>query len=505
MSISVKFSLSKPQNWSLVLEKLDGGVNYSVPPESIADNELSGALNFVYDPNTYRLMHRPGVSRYSGTVLPGSGTQLHVKGTFYSSILDKELVVANSTLYYLDGSKNPQSIGALTGSGYPVFLDFNSKCLVASGGVLQSTDGTTISSVSNAPILSKIFHKDGRVFGIGDTSNPHRLWGSGPGDETDWDSVAGNAIYVDIENKVGEKIINAEVYKDAIIVFKGIQQRGVFAVVVPDGQYYAWYVKVLSTVSSVLNNRCCLQEENDLFFLDTTGFRSLVGVTQFGDIEQDPIGYKINSTILPTIDADYAFMVKNPYYNFTMIKYADVQTCYAYNHLKKAFLPIQFTSLKPHSACYKEGDKVFLIGMDDGFVYKMETSVYTDNAVAVTSLIKTKKFTGKGGSRYYEILKQVVFDYEGLASGTATLSAIIDGGSKTISLASITLETGQQLLFEANGYLNDASDLLYTESFNSSISRKFVNHFDIIFLVSNDTGAIKINRLESVFQTIRRR
>jgi len=501
----IKFNIRMPKDWPLIISKLDGGVNYSVPEDSIKDSELSGALNYFYDPNTYRLMHRPGVSRYSGTVLAGSGTELQIKGSFYSSILDKVFIVANSVLYYLDSSKNPQSIGTLNGSGYPFFLDFNGQCLIASGGVLETTDGLLLADVSGAPILSKIFTKDGRVWGTGDTANPHRVWGSGPGDETDWDSVGGNAVYFDVEQNVGDRVVNADIYKNNVIVFKGIQQRGIFAIVVPLGVYADAYVQEISTKSSALNIHCSIEEGNDLLFLDNTGFRSLVGVQQYGDIEQDPVGYKINSTLLPTLDSSFAFLARNPYYNQVLIKYADVQTCFVFNPTKKSFLPIEFTSLKPYSACYMENDKTFLIGMDDGFLYKMETSVFTDNGVAVPAFFKTKKFTGKVGGSFLKVLKSVIFDYEGLASGSASLQVIVNGGEKTVSLSSITPEAGSGLLFDATGYIDAATGLLYGESFSTSFINKFVNFYDIIFLVSNDTGAIRFNRLEGRCSTLKRR
>jgi hypothetical protein len=354
-------------------------------------------------------------------------------------------------------------------------------------------------------MLSKIFNKDGRVFGIGDTSNPHRLWGSGPGDETDWDSVGGNAVYFDIEENVGERILNADVYKNNIMVFKGVQQRGIYALVVPLGVYADAYVQHISSKSSSLNARSSIEAGNDLVFLDNTGIRSLIGVQQFGDIEQDPIGYKINATILQTIDDDFSFMAANPYYNQILIKYANVKTIYAYNPTKKSFLPIQFEALIPYSACYREDTKQFYVGMDDGFLYKMETTVYTDNGVAVPSFFSTKRFTGKGGARFLKVLKSLLFEYDGLETGTATVEAVIDGGTRAISLLSITLGTGHQLLFEATGYIVDATDLLYGEDTSSSISNKFVNHNDIIFKVSNNTGAIKANRLEARCSTLRRR
>jgi hypothetical protein len=349
-----------PKEYPVNFNQMDGGVNYSLPQNLIPNNDLTGALNFFYDPLTGQPMTKDGVTAYSSGNL---GTNPF--GLFYSSILDMILVASgtNGLLYRMPGVTTGEVqainiIGSLNGSARPHFLDFNGKVLVASGGTLQSTDGNTMSDVAGAPVSYKIMAKDGRVVSAGNPSFPHRLSLCAPGDETDWDTSTGDGLQFDIELNVGEGITDFNVFVNDIVIFKGPEQRGIYRLIVPDGDYSLAYVKQDSVISSSINWHTSLNANNNLYFVDNNGWKSLKGVQNYGDIEQDPIGAKINGTIVPSIDKSQAFLFHNPYYSQIWIKYANVSTMFAFHYLqnkgKGAFMPVAFKDLNVCSSCYLE-------------------------------------------------------------------------------------------------------------------------------------------------------
>lgn len=487
---------------TIVFSDFTGGINYSVPPDVIADNELSGALNFFYDPNTFRLKNRPGLSLYSESALPTSNP---VTGGFFSSILNLDLLTDSTTLYKFDSENAPVVIDTLTGSERPYFIDFNGKVLVASGGVIQATDGTNLPNVSNAPSSKKIMTYMGRVVSAGDPSYPHRLSFSAPGDETDWDSVNGSGLYFDVALGVGDGITDFNIIGDDIIIFKGIQEKGIYRLVLPNivsgTGFDAAYIKEESKVNSSVNFSTSSQVGNDLLFLDNHGVKSLISTQKYGDIEQDETGRKINSVISTLIDKTKAFVVKNPAYSQIWIKYADQPTIYVYHWVLKAFLVIQFQGLTMLSAWYHEEEGILLIGMNDGNVYKLDNGLFTDNGTAVPAHLyfrRVRILTNLKtlGTLYRKLLKQTIIDYEGISAGTGSLQVEIDGGIDTIPLATLTLNAGGELLYDSTGLLYDDNELLYEVNYSSTVINKLVNFYDIRPLLSVASGGMKLNRLE---------
>lgn len=483
---------------TLVFDNLTGGVNYSLPQDLIAESELSSAMNFIYDPNTSRLMNRPGATRYSAD---GEPSGKPISGGFYSTILDVDLVASDGVLYALNGTNEFTVIDDLNGSYRPVFLDFNGKVIVASGGVLQSTDGTDLTDIANAPTSSKIMSYAGRVISAGDTTYPHRLFLSAPGDETDFDSGA-SGLYFDIALNSGDGITDFNILGNDIIIFKGIQQKGIYRLIVPNGDFDKAYVKEDSQVNTSINFYSSIQEGNDVFMLDTNGFKSLVTTQKYGDIEQDEAGGKINLTIAGTIDGDYSFMVRNPFYNQIWIKYSGLPYVFVYHYLLKAFLLIKFEGLTIESAWYHEDTGDFMMGMDDGYVYKLDKQSYTDNGTTVPAYFATRKFRNLTnlkslGTLFRKLHKQTIFDYESIDDGTASLVMEIDSGGDSVNLTTVQLLSGFIMLYVATDYLNNATMPLYGVNFNTKRISKFINFYDGKFVVSVNEGALKVNRIES--------
>lgn len=496
------------KEFSVAFSQLDGGVNYSVPPEAIADNELADAMNFVYDPYTFRPMKRPALTQYStGVPLDGEINGLHKYVYSSGSYI---VCTYNGTLYYLDGALAFVEIGSIGGTGAPTFLDFNGKVIIANGK-LWSWDGTTLTDLTtddSAPKTSCIFSWGGRVLTIGDTDLPHQVKLSGPGDETDWDDVSGAAYRFDIDEATGEGIIGGNLLGSNIIVFKGPQQRGIYRLIIPNGDFATAYVESFSNKSSCLNYLATLQYAGNLFFMDNNGFGSLRGIQEYGDIGQEPTGSKINSAIIPSLSSSYAMLFDFPYYNQVWIKYANLETMFAYNPIRGSFMPIKFPGHVVQSACYIESSKTLLLGMEDGYIYYLDVLSYQDQTQIVqvpyaeyAAFLKGKRFFGpkdsSTGSMYQKLLKNTVLQYEGLAVGSLTLEALTDGGSVSTTLLSETLDTGDLLIGEdLTSIIYGDTGEIFATSFNNKISRVQKLYYDLQYQLSCNEGAMKMNRIE---------
>ena len=358
--------------------QLDGGVNYSVPPDAIADNELADSLNFIYDPYTGRPMTRPAKTKFStGSPLSGSINGLHkyiYSGGFYI------VCSSDGILYNLDNLNAYVSIGSIGSSDSPTFLDFNDKVIIANGQ-MWSWDGTTLVNMTtdyDAPKTHCIFSLGGRILAIGDSDLPHQIKLCGPGDMTDWDASSGDAVRFDIDDKSGEGIIGGNLLLNDIIIFKGPQQRGIYRLVIPSGDFDNASIENFSNKESCLNYQSSIQYAGNLFFLDNVGFGSLKGIREYGDIGLDPIGKNINSSIVGMLNSDYAMLFGMPYYNQIWIKYSNIENLFVFNPIKNSFMPIRFPGSIVQSAEYIESDKVLLIGMDDGGIYKLDPLSYVD-------------------------------------------------------------------------------------------------------------------------------
>ena len=126
----------------LNLFDLSGGECHSKDPDSIADNQLQQAINVEYD-------------NVSGSLKLVDGFDVVIdmpfvtKHLFYAAIFGKILASdATGALYVADtATRATILVGQLNGTA-PYWCSYNGKIYIASGGVLQQYDGTTLSNVA---------------------------------------------------------------------------------------------------------------------------------------------------------------------------------------------------------------------------------------------------------------------------------------------------------------------------------------------------------------------
>lgn len=296
---------------------LNGGLNYAVSPSNIADNELVLATNMIYDPSTDYLITRPGTSCVAASqalsiqLLTEGGDRIVTEGSdpiggadehpiltiyYYEKSNSVAYLVCayNGKLYYLSGT-SWEEIGDLTDTTtVPSFLTFNTKLLIADGGDhIRTWDTSTYTTLATSPKATALKMIKNRVV-CNATDEPDSVYLSKPNDETDW-NTSGTAVGLKAGYGDNLAVNGFAVYGDDLIISKkGDALKKLYRLNVADSTTSNWYIKELSTNNCAQNPQSIMEAWNNVFFVDSNGFKSLKGVQKYGDLQVDAIGRKIN-------------------------------------------------------------------------------------------------------------------------------------------------------------------------------------------------------------------
>jgi hypothetical protein len=433
----------------------DGGLNYADSPTQIQDNEMVRALNLVYNSQTGIPETRKGTECVTATALAHPIVKLF---NYEKSSSEKWLVCASyGKLYYLDDDAWVE-IGSLAStSAIPSFLTFNTSLLIADGGAnLKKWDGTTLSSLSDGLSANAIAEVGGRVV-INSTSDRDLVTFSGVEDETMWDTADLTNPAIGIRAGFGDNmVVNAfAVFGTDLIVSKIGQSIKKLYRINTAGVPTEWTVATLSENNAAQNARSMINAFNNVYFVDDNGYKSLQGVTAYGDLQVDFAGYKINSVITGTESLELSWV---PEQNAIWLLTSD--RIYAYHLLrsgKYAFTDIYFQQGTINSIVQK-GSIVYLAGQN-GYLYALVASNTDEVSPSVTqgfpTIVVSKRFMFFGGG----ILRKTSVAMKALATvigDECFLRATTTEREGTL-LKSITILSSDTFLVDATGDLYDAT------------------------------------------------
>ncbi len=125
-----------------------------------------------------------------------------------------------------------------------------------------------------------------RMWGGGNSSDPHRLYYSTLTDHGDYTGAGSGTI--SIFSGEGEGIVGAISFRGALVVFK--YPLGVYIVDAQSATPAEWSVKRLSRAVGGLNAHTIVQIENDVLYMDHAGNIHILSATQeFGDVNTSNI------------------------------------------------------------------------------------------------------------------------------------------------------------------------------------------------------------------------
>lgn len=418
----------------------DGGINYSESPSQIGDNELTRALNIIYNSQTGTPEVRPGTICVTATPLASPIIKLYA---YEQSPTIKYTICASGGKLYRLSTGTWIEIGTLNdNTTVPSFLTYNTILLIADGGVnLKKWNGTTLTSLSDGLSATAIAEIAGRVV-INSVGEPDLITFSGAEDETQWDTAAVTNPALGIRCGFGDNMnVNgfAVFGTDVIVSKRGDSEKRFYRVGTSDPIPTNWTVSLITENNCAQNAHTMSSAFNNIFFVDLNGFKSIQGVTAYGDLQIDLIGAKVNTQFQQAQCYELTYLAK-----FTALWYCLADRIYAYHRvydadgqMRHAFTDMQYSQGSIRTVM-QLGDDVYLAGTS-GYLYRIDNTSKTDEISPdvfsdYPSVLTSKRFSFTGGI----ILKRTLVEFKALEiSGTSAANIKCN----TVEHSSILLKT----------------------------------------------------------------
>jgi len=377
-----------------------GGLNHTLPPEALAENECVVLLNWEYDFSSGVLKTRDGTKKLASL---GS----NIDQLFYAKNLDLLLVSSGTKLYKYNFDGTFTELGNLSGDKIPVFVEWGNKVLIASGGNLQSTNGSALTTIDTSPVCDYVNVQYGRVI-VSKQGDDYLYW-SGIGDETNWnfEGTDSDAIKLEVGYKDGGNIIAVKMLSKDVIVFK--DNRRIYRVV---GVYPNWAVYQVSEDSGLLSRLAAVEVGNLIIFMDRGGMRSLNTVFEYGDIKVRDIGEKVNRWLKEfTPEAVRIWHVKPKGQAWVRIKNSEF--VYVFHYYNGAWTAFKF----PKKCCAVTWIENTVYLALENELYRMDSTLTDDDGEDIQARLITKRIHP---SRQFLLKKGKMF-YQGISLGTMNL------------------------------------------------------------------------------------
>lgn len=275
----------------MMLADFTGGINTSVAPQFLADNEFQQMKNFEYDFN--RLVTRGGLSA------PLVIYDEEIKSVFYDDSTREFLVVLkNGDIYEENLVDVHQKVGELSGYERPSFCRFGGEIYIASGDRLQYFSYTdhAVSTIESSYLCDHVFERFGRL--VISRRGDDNLYYSAIGDaksETAWTD--------DTNNDSSSKWIEIG-YKDDGDILKVLPIGGDIAIFKTNGRIYTlsgeypnWNLNLVGDNSDVYNADAISVLGSTIAFISRSGLKTLETVATYGNFTVNEIGRKFNKTL----------------------------------------------------------------------------------------------------------------------------------------------------------------------------------------------------------------
>ena len=436
--------------------RFDGGLNYAQSPSQIADNELTRAYNIIYNASTGTPETRPGTVCVTAAALPAPIRKIYYyeKDATYKWLL----AVSGTKLYYLNVNAwveiGTDIIASATVT--PAFITYNTYLLIADGSTnLRKWDGTTLTSLTDGLNATAMTEIGARVV-INSSVDPDLVTFSGIENETMWDTADLTNPAIGLRAGFGDNMaVNCfgTFGTDLIVSKRGDAEKRIYRINTADVPTN-WNVSKLSANNCAQNAHCMIGAFNNVFFVDTNGFKSIKGVTEYGDLQIEGTGDKVNTAFKDRTCLEMTYIPM-----FSAIWYFAGDRIYAYHSIagKAAFTELNFAQGAINSLI-QAGDVLYLAGAN-GYLYKMDGTAETDEVTpsvfsGYQTLLVTKRYNYPQGG----IVKRTAVEFKPTAitgNTPAYIKAIDAEGAKTL-LRTVNVLVETQELYDATQDLDIA-------------------------------------------------
>lgn len=284
----------------LVHRQMDfsGGLNNSVPPHMIADNEVADCWNVDFTDDggiqtmpDWDMVTTTATSYNTGDIFKYSG----ISQDSQLLVTDIGLYGAGTSIYKINGLVPTNIYSSLT-AGYPInTIQFINTLIIGNGKDSNlKYDGTTVSTLGGSSPNTSIFEVAySRLFITGNPAHPNRVYYCDTGDIETW----GASSYFDVRKNDGDKITGLKLFRDRLIIFK---EYSIWVANVSGSTPSTdWSNEILEDGIGCVAGRTITPVLNDIYFLAHDGVYSLSRITEATatEVEIAKLSNKIQKTI----------------------------------------------------------------------------------------------------------------------------------------------------------------------------------------------------------------
>jgi hypothetical protein len=281
---------------------------------------------------------------------------------------------------------------------------------------------------------------------------------------------------------------------DLIVSKKGDEEKKLYRINVADVPAN-WVCIKLSSNNAAQNAHSIVGAFNNVYFVDSNGFKSIAGVTEYGDLQVDLAGAKVNTIFGSSVCSELTYIPM-----FTALWYFTGDRIYAYHRISTgtAFTELQFSQGQINSAA-QVGTVLYLAG-NNGYLYKIDSTLETDEvSPGVTSAyvcrIVGKRYDFPGGG----ILKRTSVDFKPVAVSSASSAYIrvkIPDGRK-ILIKTVQIKIADEELYDALEDLSTAVTELAAAAGAAwpEVTTNKVRSTSIQFMVDSNSGRFGLEGL----------
>ena len=282
---------------STTLRKEGGATKYNSTVISGAPTVLGG-WDWWPDASTQRMV----VVLSDGTIKKDSGP-----GTF-ATTLASALTMTNVVPVFVEGGKeaaaNARKLFIFTGANQAKFL---------------SGDGATVADVTTPPadwatsFPTFGFNHNGRMWGAGNSNDPHRLYYSTTTNHVDFTGAGSGTL--SIWPGEGERLVGAVSFRGLIIAWKF--PSGIYIIDTTDPTVTNWKVKRLTGSVGGVSAHGAVVVDDDIVFVDSSAnFHKLSAVTEFSDVSSSNISKlgDVQTFIQDTFNLARLLFIRGVYY-----------------------------------------------------------------------------------------------------------------------------------------------------------------------------------------------
>lgn len=293
----MRLGVKHENQFQIVHADFSGGLNTSNSDDSIAENQLSQAVNVEIDHATGKLKTVAGTT----DILNFGASSAKIVAAMYDAINKKVLLVreiisgdsAVRSVLAVDFVNDTVSstLGNLSGDLYPICASWENGILIATGGKLQYFDGTALNTITNSPNASCVYVRDGRVL----VTDENNLWYSGVGDEEKWEENTNDdssAKFTEIGYKDGGQLLaTAELSNDVLMVK---DNRRMYRL---NGKYPDWVISEISRNVEVRGRMGICSVADLVFILGSDEVQNIQAEASYGNMKPQDVATLITSEV----------------------------------------------------------------------------------------------------------------------------------------------------------------------------------------------------------------